>query len=258
MIDPQAAVLELTVAGKDVTIKQSPALLHSNKREGTTGAAVWKVTPLFAEWMASPTNPLFSSGLLSSDSTVIELGCGAAGIVSLVMSPRVKTYIATDQAHVTKLAKENIAENISRYAKASSNSSTKHHAKSKKEFKTPVSNVHVTPLDWQTDSIDDFLRRLSLTAEATDISAIIACDCVYNDALIEPLTNTLVEIAKVRDTSKPPTIVLIAQQLRSSEVFESWLSYFARFFKVWRLPDSQLPEGLRENTGFVVHLGILR
>lgn len=37
-VDPKAQVLEVTVAGKDYTIHQSPGLLASDRKEGTTGA----------------------------------------------------------------------------------------------------------------------------------------------------------------------------------------------------------------------------
>lgn len=37
-VDAKATTLELTVAGKDMTIHQSPTLLSSNRGRGTTGA----------------------------------------------------------------------------------------------------------------------------------------------------------------------------------------------------------------------------
>lgn len=37
-VDAKATTLELTVAGKDLTIHQSPTLLSSNRGGGTTGA----------------------------------------------------------------------------------------------------------------------------------------------------------------------------------------------------------------------------
>lgn len=37
-IDPKATSLDITVAGRDLTIQQSPTLLSSNRKEGTTGA----------------------------------------------------------------------------------------------------------------------------------------------------------------------------------------------------------------------------
>jgi hypothetical protein len=37
-IDAHASVLEISVAGYDLTIHQSPGLLNSTRKEGTTGA----------------------------------------------------------------------------------------------------------------------------------------------------------------------------------------------------------------------------
>jgi len=37
-IDARAATLDLTVAGHDLLIRQSPGLLTSHRKEGTTGA----------------------------------------------------------------------------------------------------------------------------------------------------------------------------------------------------------------------------
>ncbi|KAI9750973.1 MAG: hypothetical protein M4579_006233, partial [Chaenotheca gracillima] len=38
MINPKAATIELSVAGRDFTIHQSPGMLSSNRGNGTTGA----------------------------------------------------------------------------------------------------------------------------------------------------------------------------------------------------------------------------
>jgi hypothetical protein len=58
--------------------------------------------------------------------------------------------------------------------------------------------------------------------------------------------------------SRPPTICIIAQQQRSPDVFEAWLQETLRVFRVWRLSDEALGEGLRSGTGYVVHLLMLR
>jgi hypothetical protein len=39
-IDPKAQTIDLTLAGKDISIRQSPGLLSSNRKEGTTGAGM--------------------------------------------------------------------------------------------------------------------------------------------------------------------------------------------------------------------------
>lgn len=39
-MDANATTLDLSVANQDLTIDQSPTLLKSNRKEGTTGAGV--------------------------------------------------------------------------------------------------------------------------------------------------------------------------------------------------------------------------
>lgn len=41
-------------------------------------------------------------------------------------------------------------------------------------------------------------------------------------------------------------------------VFEAWLTASMRAFRVWRVKDELLTEGLRGRNGFVVHVGILK
>ncbi|KAF2805550.1 uncharacterized protein BDZ99DRAFT_574469 [Mytilinidion resinicola] len=266
-INSKATLLELTVAGRDLSIHQSPALLSSNRKEGTTGAVVWSVTPLFAEWIASD-NVLAKYGFFSSESIVLELGCGVSGIVALSLAPQVGKYVATDQDYVLKLLKQNLAENFTE--KAIPLSKRKQGSKKAKStsLKTDdtVSNIETLILDWELDSVATIPRFLGQTQAGGDqdgpigVDVLIACDCIYNDALIEPFVNTCTQICHLRSTSKTqrPTVCVVAQQLRSSEVFESWLKAFHRSFDVWRVPDELLIDALKENSGFVIHAGLLR
>lgn len=114
------------------------------------------------------------------------------------------------------------------------------------------------PLDWETDSIAN-LPIPSTTESGFDV--VLASDCIYNAHLIPPLVQTLFEAASLRSQgeSVDPTLCIVAQQLRSDEIFESWLGEFMeKGFRVWRVPDEMLVEGLREGSGFVVHFGVLR
>ena len=93
--------------------------------------------------------------------------------------------------------------------------------------------------------------------------AVIACDCIYNDALIEPLVQTCIDLCRLRkledqEEANRPTVCVVAQQLRSAEVFEGWLKAFYKAFRIWRVPDEGLIDGLRSNSGFAIHIGILR
>lgn len=103
-------------------------------------------------------------------------------------------------------------------------------------------------LDWETDDVSNM----------TDVDLIVACDCIYNEALIEPLNSTCASLCRLRQDREKPTLCLIAQQLRSPDVFEAWLISFHQKFHVWQVPDKYLDEGLREGSGFVVHVGTVR
>jgi hypothetical protein len=223
--------------------------LTSDRTGGTTGAVVWKVTPLFAEWIASPINFLFANACLDSSSTILELGAGISGIVALTLGARVARYTATDQAYVLKILKQNIAENLDAVLPK------KHKAGKKRVQSAPASQSPSTiltqTLDWETDDVSNL----------DDVDLVVACDCIYNESLIEPLNTTCAAICRLRqqdETCTKPTLCLIAQQLRSPDVFEAWLKSFHRLFTVWQVPDGLLSPGLREGSGFVVHIGVVR
>ena len=257
-VDAKATSLDITISGRDLNIIQSPGLLSSNRTEGTTGAVVWKITPLFAEWIALEENLLFQSSVLDRQSTVLELGCGISGVVAISLSPRVRKYVATDQEYVFKWLKPNIQKNAPK---------PKSFDKGKQRGKIPDSNsmsdnILVMALDWESSSISDLPKMIGIDSgdNAHSINAVIACDCIYNEALIEPMVRTCAEICQLPNVSSSgkATVCIIAQQLRSDLVFGAWLFAFHKIFRVWRVPDDLLIEGLREGSGFVIHVGILR
>ena len=128
IVDAKATTLSITVCGRELNIRQSPTLLSSDREGGTTGAVVWRATPLFAQWIASESNILFRSSVLDENSIVLELGSGAAGIIAIIMACRIGRYIATDQKYVFKLLKANIEDNVPK-AIDSRSSVAKHHGR---------------------------------------------------------------------------------------------------------------------------------
>ncbi|KAK8051580.1 hypothetical protein PG993_002965 [Apiospora rasikravindrae] len=263
-VDARASSLDLTVAGKDYVIHQTPAVLSSNRAGGTTGAVLWKVTPMFADWIASPGNPLWRTGVLAPTSYVIELGCGISGLTGMVLSQSVSRYVLTDQPYVSKWIDANLAENAANLS-ASGAATTRRRGKGKAAAAPPSGNVTFTPLDWE---LDEVTSRLTGSDAVKSFDAVIACDCIYNDALIRPLVQTCVDVCKLRrasgsaegesDQSEEPAICIVAQQLRDPEIFEGWIKEFHRHFRTWRMPESHLSDALRANPGFVIHVGKLR
>ncbi|KAI1353704.1 hypothetical protein F5Y01DRAFT_49304 [Xylaria sp. FL0043] len=256
-VDSQATTIDLTIGGKDYTIHQSPTIL--NRPGSTTGAVLWKITPLVASWLSSSDNQLWKTGALSSSSTALELGCGISGLVGLALSASVSLYVLTDQAYVARLVEKNLEENLV----TQRSSSQKRRGKS-----TPTSNqinLRFTPLDWE---LDEVTTSLTGSPDVASFDVVIACDCIYNDALIEPLVQTCADACSLRQRNQEhtresnetatPTLCIVAQQLRDPEIFEGWIKEFSKKFRVWRVPEDMLSGELRANTGFVVHIGVLQ
>ncbi|PLB48091.1 hypothetical protein P170DRAFT_360330, partial [Aspergillus steynii IBT 23096] len=290
IIDSRASSVEVSIHGQDYTVHQSPTLLSSARAGGTTGAVLWKITPLFAEWISTrSSNPLWAQSLLSSSSTVVELGCGISGLMALTLAPCVRHYIATDQEYVQRLLRENLETNASVSSSARTTASAKskgkkqppkQKAKSKPTSSSPTpANITFTTLDWETDIPSSLKDSIEIDAPSDDdqdaedkgFDLLVSCDCIYNEALVAPFVRTCADICRLRpvyresgsgsgdgDGSRPPTICLIAQQQRSPDVFEAWLRETMRFFRVWRVSDEIAGERLRLGSGYLVHLLLLR
>ncbi|KXG54060.1 uncharacterized protein PGRI_072040 [Penicillium griseofulvum] len=249
--------------------------------ESNPFAFLWKITPLFAEWVTNPSNPLWANALLSQTSTVVELGTGISALVALVLAPSVHHYIATDQEYVRKLFRTNLEANAS-VSVSSSNSKAKAKSKGSKSSKSkptsspakPIDNISFTTLDWETDQAASLKECMEpgdahgQDGEEEDedkgFDLLISCDCIYNEALVAPFVRTCAEICRLRPayvagseeqiSHRKPTVCIIAQQQRSPDVFETWLRETMREFRVWRLSDDVLGEGLRSGSGYLVHL----
>ncbi|OAA68419.1 hypothetical protein SPI_00614 [Niveomyces insectorum RCEF 264] len=335
-VDAHAAVLDVAVAGRDLVVHQSPTVLTSSRPGGTTGAVLWKITPIVADWLARPDNVFFcgddaspaASGMLGPHSAVLELGCGIAGVIGMALThPRtaatrsntkpnstrrkngksraqrlaagpsgtvptvsvkcntntVGRYVLTDQAYVAKLVQRNLDENNESAARS------------------PPPRVYFRPLDWETDAVTlDLLRAPADDAERSDaggggggaaaaaaatawttqwqhrgFDAVLACDCIYNEALVAPLVQTCADACRLRlrfrartraddvharPPAEPaaPALCIVAQQLRDPDVLTAWMTAFRAAFRVWRVPDAWLTAELQSTAGFAVHVGILR
>lgn len=263
-VDAKATSLDITLSGKDLNIRQSPTLLSSNRETGTTGAVVWKITPLFAQWITSDSNILFRSSVLHHSSILLELGSGISGIVAIALARRIRKYIATDQEYVFKLLKSNIKNNSPKEeGQGSASSIAKHHGKAHNDGSACAwRKIEILALDWESSSISSLPSMMGTdSVNASEvIGAVIACDCVYNESLINPFVRTCADICQLANAypDEQPTLCIVAQQLRSDMVFEAWLIAFHKLFNVWRIPDDLLSDELKEGSGFVVHVGILR
>jgi Lysine methyltransferase len=242
-VDSKATNLEVDIGNRSYTIKQSPGLLTSDRDAGTTGAVLWKITPLVAHWLSSSDNFLWDLSWLRSDSNVVELGCGISALIPLCMAPLLSTgfYALTDQAYVMKILHHNLLTNQSQ------------RQQTLKRYLQQGLQVQTLTLDWETDAVSNVARLLGKDRE---IDLLVACDCVYNEHLICPFVSTCVSLCALRSTGSQKTGLLVAQQLRSEEVLQIWLGEMLKSFLVFRISDRLLPDELRK--GYVLHFAILR
>lgn len=240
-MDSKAINLDIDVGKQTYTIKQSPGLLNSDRDAGTTGAVLWKVTPLIAKWLSCKNNFLWEQGWLLSDSTILELGCGISGLLALSLEPLLTSgfYALTDQAYVMKILQHNVSANRA----------------CQPVGRPPRQRLQIQTLafDWETDAVSNVTNLLG---KHDGIDLIVVCDCVYNEYLIKPLVNTCAVLCALRCGESRKTGVLIAQQLRSEDVLQMWLDEMWKSFCIFRVPAHLLPEEMRK--GFVVHFALLR
>ena len=262
----------------------------------TNSSVLWKITPFFAEWISSPSNPLRTNGLLSPSSVVAELGCGISALVALALAPSIQHYIATDQEYVRRLFRTNLDANAQlamrtgkqkeKSSKARSGKSASKKSSASSAGPSPIPNITFTTLDWELDQ-PELLKGCVETEDSgragrrerdgdndededRGFDLLISCDCIYNEALVAPFVRTCAEICRLRPAYEPaqdgeqvspsrqPTVCIIAQQQRSPDVFEAWLRQALREFRVWRLSDEVLGDGLKGGSGYLVHLLMVR
>lgn len=213
--------------------------------------------------------------MLSQDSVVVELGCGISTLVALLVAPRIARYVLTDQAYVAKLAEQNVAENQQttqipnrRGASSAKTSRSKQRASPNPAARgreaagaaASVGKIHFSPLDWETDEVTSALTGPG--SEVKSFDAVVACDCIYNEALVEPFVSTCADLCRLRaaeaEAGSEPCVCVVAQHLRDPLVFEAFIERFSEVFHTWRVPDELLHPGLCSNTGFAVHVGVLK
>lgn len=218
---------------------------------------------------------------------VAELGCGISALVALALAPSVNHYVATDQQYVGRGFRTNLDANASTTIpssakdKASKTRGAKFATKKPQSLKPAASNITFTTLDWETDQpefLRDFIESTSDDRERNDkdeededrgFDLILSCDCIYNEALVGPFVRTCADMSRLRPAYEPsaegmsrsrrrPTVCIVAQQQRMPDVFETWLRETLREFRVWRLSDKVLGDGLKVGTGYLVHLLLVR
>lgn len=260
---------------RDFALRQSPTVLSSTRKGGTTGAVLWSVTPRLAAWLSAPSCPLRTASVVNPGARVVELGCGVSGLLALCLGPLVGKYLATDQEYVRRVFCGNVRDNAGvAYGVTKKRVDAARGKKKGSSKRLPASasasasdsdspgadgeaNITFSALDWELDEPSSLKDCIDPGAEDRGFDLLLSCDCVYNDALVAPFVRACAEICRLRPQSSP-TVCVIAQQLRAPEVLEAWLRETLKEFRVWRVSDEVLGDGLKMGSGYVVHLLLLR
>lgn len=133
---------------------------------------------------------------LLANAEVLELGSGT-GVLSTLLAPCVKSWTVTDIAELLPLIQKNHQKNKDRLVS---------------------SNVQLAELDW-TWSTQQY-RRIAKDMSQRCYDLVLAVDCLYNEALIQPFVDTLNRLSC--------KYVIVVSELRSAEVLrmflETWLA----------------------------------
>lgn len=203
---------------------------------------------------------MFRNDIIGSTTVVLELGAGISGVIGLCLSPKVDHYILTDQEYVFKTLRQNVEQNIASLSTRSLRPGN-HASRSKQRHDLQSdNNIEIVPLDWESSDIVSMKRMMKKTPDV-----LIAADCIFNPAIIQPFVSTLASLSHPEEGQVRPILTIIAQQLRSPDVFTEWLEATLQKFRVWRISDKALAvvgdyeeNGLRLEQGYVVHICISR
>ena len=265
MEHPQADRIDVTIGGQTVELNQLPGVVQSGRSKGTTGAAVWRASVSMAEWLLSSQNPFACIEPMTShlaERAVIELGCGVSPLLALSMRDKVKRFIATDQPYVLGSFDQNLKHNFRFSAKRSNDNGRK----TAKSVETSRNNIETMSLDWEHHDIAKQLEVAvrsapgrSSDSSREQLAMVVACDCVYNEDLIEPFVQACKTICGVqRRAGEGDAICLIGQQIRSPDVLELWMASMVQHFRLFRINSTYMAQGFLPASGFIAHIAVLK
>ena len=265
MVDSKARVLDVNVAGQDYSLTQNLGILQSTRAGGTTGGAVWRSSVAMSGWLASPHSLLTMLTQLSdrlAGSAVVELGCGISPLLALTVHDRAARYIATDQEYILAHFKRNIADNMQ--------TEKLNTMQRRNQVRRPLTapRIETLALDWETHHVSkqlgrhlrDFPHQGEQETHA-DIAVLLACDCIFNEHLIEPFVQAcraICELQRQLGSGRGDTLCVTGHQVRCPEVLEQWMSSMMQHFTLSRVKSRYLCDDFAEPSGFVAHLAVLR
>jgi 2-polyprenyl-3-methyl-5-hydroxy-6-metoxy-1,4-benzoquinol methylase len=135
-------------------------------------------------------NDLFMPELLVN-AKVLEVG-GGTGVLSTLLAPCVKSWMVTDIAELLPLIQKNHRKNKERIAFA---------------------DVELAELDWTWTTPQYERNAKQINGQRYDL--VLAVDCLYNEALVQPFVQTLNRLNC--------KYVVVVSELRSAEVLQMFL-----------------------------------
>ncbi|THU80520.1 hypothetical protein K435DRAFT_695448, partial [Dendrothele bispora CBS 962.96] len=220
----------------EVQIAQDKTALRS--RKGDTGSVVWKASVDFGHLILQnvhfPTHnicPLFDYAKLKK-SHVLELGyisiLSGTGLLSVLLSPLVQKYTATDIEDLIPLIQKNLDLNLS-----------------------ANSNVNAAPLDWLViQKTTSKMRSQHFSFDSIDLLLIV--DCIYHPSLLPALLETIDYLA-----IPGLTTVLVVVELRADDVIREFLDRWLKMacWTIWRVGGG---DGCLMGRPYVLWVGVKR
>lgn len=235
--------ISLGKTGIDLEIRQLLLALNSKTQLSSTGFICWQTAVFFADWAAADPRCFLYKKL--KNSVVLELGAGVSAVLASVLGPESKHYVASDQAHVVKLTRENLEKNVISQ-KYTSVTTEKRFSQEPRKLSPEErwSKIDVVALDWEFPE-QGFSKVEELTGNR-EVDYILACDTIYNTYLVAPF------VACMKRAMGPHSVAVVAMQLRDESVTEAFLeAVFDANLRVFRVRDDCLTPELIQ--GFVVY-----
>ncbi|KAI0697729.1 hypothetical protein C8T65DRAFT_19483 [Cerioporus squamosus] len=202
----------------EVEIFQDKTALRS--RKGDTGSVLWHASVDFAEAILRQLHWKVSNAFMNRESLskahIVELGAGT-GLLSIVLSPYVRHYTATDIAELVPLIRKNVGHNLSSTVSSVFPPRTLgKHSSSSPPPSTSI-NVTTTALDWvHLHNAPASLRAKLAPDEPADL--VLVVDCIYHPSLLPALLTTIDYL-----TVPGRTAVVVVVELRAEDVIREFL-----------------------------------
>ncbi|OBA22509.1 hypothetical protein METBIDRAFT_39159 [Metschnikowia bicuspidata var. bicuspidata NRRL YB-4993] len=231
-------------AGVDLSVQQLLLSLSSGTQLSSTGFICWQTALYFADW-AVAFAPCPLAAVLHKDSVVLELGAGVSAVLAAVVGPRVGHYVASDQAHLLKLMKQNFRANVvSQRYDSNTCAKDRDHAPRRLDAAAKWSQIDFVALDWEGPGPGT--RRFAELTGRPHADVVVACDTIYNSYLIAPF------LACMALAMCEHTVAVVAMQLRDEAITEEFLERALQAgLRVFQVRDEHLTPELIE--GFAVY-----